>query len=272
MNMAGGIVSVLLSARSRPVIQWTGASKCVPVCSPQTKIVPVPRRAALIVARDLLHAERRALVELRRQHDLRKARRQRLRQIDDTHAVARDSIGEFRKQHSSEPASFARTARARAPSRCRASGSTSPARHRPDKCLRRRRAAPLTTRGQRRRRKLGRRHELVPFLVDRAGKNVDDANAGVAHARRAGFATTKKPRPSRPRTCLRRQCRQRVDRQQIDPRGRAGTCLRRRARASPGRTPAPGAADRNSSISISARAVSVPRSPRCRGCDAIPRC
>ena len=30
----GGIVSVVLSGSSLPVTQWTGASKCVPVCSP----------------------------------------------------------------------------------------------------------------------------------------------------------------------------------------------------------------------------------------------
>ena len=34
MNRAAGIVSQALSGRSLPVIQWMGASKCVPVCSP----------------------------------------------------------------------------------------------------------------------------------------------------------------------------------------------------------------------------------------------
>ena len=34
MNRDAGIVSQALSGRSFPVIQWMGASKCVPVCSP----------------------------------------------------------------------------------------------------------------------------------------------------------------------------------------------------------------------------------------------
>jgi hypothetical protein len=34
MKFAAGIVSTELLARSLPEIQWTGASKCVPVCSP----------------------------------------------------------------------------------------------------------------------------------------------------------------------------------------------------------------------------------------------
>src|SRR5450755_3218281 len=33
-----GIVSTELFGRSRPEIQWIGASKCVPVCSPQEKL------------------------------------------------------------------------------------------------------------------------------------------------------------------------------------------------------------------------------------------
>ena len=44
--LAGGIVSVALFGRSRPVIQWTGASKCVPVCSPNEMLFqyqPGPR-------------------------------------------------------------------------------------------------------------------------------------------------------------------------------------------------------------------------------------
>ena len=41
-----GIVSTALLARSRPEIQWIGASKCVPVCSPHEKLFqyqPGPR-------------------------------------------------------------------------------------------------------------------------------------------------------------------------------------------------------------------------------------
>lgn len=35
MNRSGPMVSVVLSGRSLPVIQWPGASKWVPVCSPK---------------------------------------------------------------------------------------------------------------------------------------------------------------------------------------------------------------------------------------------
>ena len=49
----------------------------------EAHIVPVPGRPALVVARDFLHAKRPALAHLRRQHDRRKIRRQRLCQIDD---------------------------------------------------------------------------------------------------------------------------------------------------------------------------------------------
>ncbi len=41
-----GIVSTELLGRSRPEIQWIGASKCVPVCSPHEKLFqyqPGPR-------------------------------------------------------------------------------------------------------------------------------------------------------------------------------------------------------------------------------------
>jgi hypothetical protein len=38
MNSLGRIVSRLLSGRSLPLTQWTGASKCVPVCSPTVKL------------------------------------------------------------------------------------------------------------------------------------------------------------------------------------------------------------------------------------------
>ena len=38
MKCSGAMVSTLLAGWSRPLIQWTGASKCVPVCSPQEKL------------------------------------------------------------------------------------------------------------------------------------------------------------------------------------------------------------------------------------------
>ena len=38
MNRRGGIVSHRLSGRSFPVTQCTGASKCVPVCSPIVRV------------------------------------------------------------------------------------------------------------------------------------------------------------------------------------------------------------------------------------------
>ena len=38
MKRSGGMLSVALFGRSLPEIQCTGASKCVPVCSPQEKL------------------------------------------------------------------------------------------------------------------------------------------------------------------------------------------------------------------------------------------
>jgi hypothetical protein len=38
MKRRTGIVSQALSGRSLPVIQWIGASKCVPVCSPKRSV------------------------------------------------------------------------------------------------------------------------------------------------------------------------------------------------------------------------------------------
>ena len=46
-------------------------------------VVPIPGRAALVVARDFLDAERRALPQFQRHHDGRKIGRERMRQIDD---------------------------------------------------------------------------------------------------------------------------------------------------------------------------------------------
>jgi hypothetical protein len=46
MKCGAGIVSVALSGRCRPEIQWIGASKCVPVCSLHEKLFqyqPGPR-------------------------------------------------------------------------------------------------------------------------------------------------------------------------------------------------------------------------------------
>ena len=52
-----------------PVTQCTGASKWVPVCSPVRDVVPVPGRAAVVVAADLLQRERHGVAERRRQLD-----------------------------------------------------------------------------------------------------------------------------------------------------------------------------------------------------------
>jgi len=45
-KFCGSMVSTELFGRSLPEIQWMGASKCVPVCSPQEKLFqyqPGPR-------------------------------------------------------------------------------------------------------------------------------------------------------------------------------------------------------------------------------------
>src|SRR5919108_2278627 len=96
----------------------------------ETDVVPVPGRAALIVARHFFHAERRALPELGRQHDGRELLCQRLREVDDTD-VAIDDCARERKEvdahgyvlqpASSRSSAFGLTAR-----RCRMSSATSP--------------------------------------------------------------------------------------------------------------------------------------------------
>jgi hypothetical protein len=55
---SGGMLSVAFCGRSLPEIQWTGASKCVPVCSPQEKLFQYQAGPALVVARHLLDPER----------------------------------------------------------------------------------------------------------------------------------------------------------------------------------------------------------------------
>src|SRR5439155_1956294 len=94
MKRCGGMLSVALLGRSFPDTEWIGASKCVPVCSPQEKIVPVPRRAALVVTRHLLDAERPGLAHLRRQRDLRELGGKSLREVDHADSACRQFANE----------------------------------------------------------------------------------------------------------------------------------------------------------------------------------
>ena len=92
-----GIVSQVLSIRSLPVTQWTGASKCVPVCSPNLSVFQVPRRPLVVVARDDLDRDTGRRREHRRQADHRRVGAERLREIDDVHAAVGEGIGEIEK-------------------------------------------------------------------------------------------------------------------------------------------------------------------------------
>src|SRR5262245_26516924 len=60
----------------------------------EADIVPVPGRAALVVARDVLDAERRGLPELGRQRDERKLLRQGLGEIDHPDLAGRNRARE----------------------------------------------------------------------------------------------------------------------------------------------------------------------------------
>src|SRR5689334_16794532 len=62
----------------------------------EADVVPVPGWPALVVARDFLHAEWAALAELRRQHDWRKIRRKRLRQVDEPDTARGDERAQER--------------------------------------------------------------------------------------------------------------------------------------------------------------------------------
>ena len=64
------------------------------------EVVPVPARPARVVVRHLLDPERPALAHLGRQRDLRKLGRERLREVDDADAPARErrrQLGEQRR-------------------------------------------------------------------------------------------------------------------------------------------------------------------------------
>src|SRR6516225_3904956 len=96
----------------------------------ETNVVPVPGRSALVVARHLFDAERRALSQLGRQHDGREFLRQGLREVDDADAAVGHRA---RERHEidchwdtvqfaiSRSSAFGLTAR-----RCRMSSATSP--------------------------------------------------------------------------------------------------------------------------------------------------
>ena len=157
------------------------------------KVVPVPGGTARVVARDLLDAERRACAEFRRQHDGRKLRRERLGEIDHADAPARRGrrrrcASDRAEAHALHPAQV----RARAPWDCRASARPIPWRRRPDRRPRAARAAHRrSVGGERRGRKLRRRHARVPFVVDRPGEDVDDADAACLQIGAQAWANDK---------------------------------------------------------------------------------
>src|SRR4029453_4167003 len=82
----------------------------------KSQIVPVPGRTTRIVARNLLDAHRRGLAEFGRQHDDRKFRAERKRQIDDAHRAGRDRAGKFHETISFHFASPVSSKSAYAPS------------------------------------------------------------------------------------------------------------------------------------------------------------
>src|SRR5262245_61211372 len=94
------------------------------------EIVPIPGRAALVIARYLLDPERRALSELRRQRDGGEVLRQGLGQIDHAHGTCRHRArqGEEieRHGHASWPAISRSSALGLTASRWRMSSATSP--------------------------------------------------------------------------------------------------------------------------------------------------
>ena len=81
----------------------------------ETDVVPVPGRSALVVARHLLHPERRALSQLGRQHDGREFLRQRLRQVDDADVAGRRPRARTTGDRRSRTCPSALPSRARAP-------------------------------------------------------------------------------------------------------------------------------------------------------------
>ncbi len=161
----------------------------------EADIIPVPGRAAIVVAGDFLHAERAALAHFRRQHDRRKIRRQCLRQIDKAErrqtrrrrpAAPPDRsvslwVSTFRRRFFRDLSSPALFKLAFERFRIVEMPRQPVLRHvaridvldRASQCLNH-------GRSERRGRKFRRHFQLVPFIVDRAGKEVDHAHAGRA--------------------------------------------------------------------------------------------
>ena len=154
----------------------------------EADVVPVPRRSALVVARHLLDAERRALPKLRRQHDGRKFLRQRLREIDDADLAARYGAGEGKKvdRRHVQPAISRSSALGLTARRC-ADVLGDVADERIFDALLERADHGV---GERRRRHLRRRHGLEPFGLERAEEHVQNLHAAGpqlrAHALRRG--------------------------------------------------------------------------------------
>ena len=177
-----GIVSTELFGRSRPEIQWIGASKCVPVCSPQEKLFqyqPGPRSSYFDTSSmrkgqhwpnsggSAICGNSGVSVCVRSMTWIcppRSAPASAPRISRAVHSAA--PCGQFAFQH------LRVVAPARQPFLRHVAGV-----HVFDAVAQR----LDDGRGQRGGRDLRRRHQLVPFIVDRPGKDVDHADAGRPH-------------------------------------------------------------------------------------------
>ena len=175
------------------------------------EVVPVPGRAALVVARHLLDAERPRLAHLRRQRDAGEFRRQCLRKVH----YADFSGG---KASTNCKSGFMPTAPVPVLSDYRASGQAIPAPRPPGRRPRCRRAArrrppwPASSGAS-----FGGGSELVPLVVDRPGKYVHHSHAGRAHLGAQALRQRMRRRLRCGEGAVRREIGVRIDRQQVDP-------------------------------------------------------
>src|SRR4051794_364209 len=233
------MVSTELLGRSRPDIQWMGASKCVPVCSPQEKLFqyqPGPRSSYLdtssmrkgqhcpisggsaICGNSGVRVCVRSMTRIR-PVDMALTRPPRISAVDISSVVvvianAPDRSGATGRELSLENL------------RVVAPPFEPLLRHIAGVYVFHPIAQGLDDRvGQSARTELRRRRVLVPLIVDRTGEQVDDADAGRSHlgpqALREGMGRSLRCAEG----TVRREVAERIDRQQVDPRRRTGHAI-----------------------------------------------
>ena len=113
---------------------------------------------------------------------------------------------------------------------------------------------------------------LIPFVVDRAGKHIDDAHAGRRQFGAQALRERQRRRLRRRVSAVRRKVRQRENGEEIDPGDRArlavGAARAHRRREFLGEPQQAEIID----VHLGARRLDAVAAPRCRNCDDGRRC